>query len=263
MEFTMLYSNDQVYIVGGVDVERRVSNRVMVFTEEFGLDSCPSMEAGRCRPAVAILDGWIYVICGQGEAETLASAEALDIENEQWKQLPDSPNARASASACAVAKNVYVMGGGSQEYDFILHIDVYETKYEGWNTLFLKLRYGIINPLAFAIPKRNGILIFGGFTPENECKKVQLLNLSDMTWRDWHDLPVVMSDHWNFPVIFEPEREFLHLFNSSSQHYVQHVYYSVADILAHLVSTDPKHYRISEPRNSSVSPLKISKRIGG
>lgn len=262
MEFTMVYSYDQVFIIGGIDIERRISNRAMIFTEEFGLDSCLPMAFARCRPAVAHLDGIIYVVGGQGDSCTLASAEAYDISSEQWRHLPDSPNARASACACAVVtKNIYVLGGGSEEYDFILHIDVYEIKYEGWNTLYLKTRAGLINAVAYPIPHCNGILLIGGFVSENESKAMQLLNLNNMTWTDWHELPIPVSDHWNLPVIFDNEKQFLHIFNANSHSSVQHVYYNVVDILEAFPKIETRSFKYEAPQEP-LSNIKLSRRIG-
>jgi non-specific serine/threonine protein kinase len=90
-----------------------------VFRLDPGADAWTTLEGpptGREHLGVAGLDGTLYVVGGRsaGIGTNLDAAEALDVAEGAWRDLPRMPTARGGSAATATANGLVVSVGGEE-----------------------------------------------------------------------------------------------------------------------------------------------------
>ena len=93
----------------------KVPTDVDWFTFQNKWTTVRSMMFARCRPAVAAVDGSLYVIGGTQTHEdfyrsqfTLSSVERYDTETNTWSKCPPLPESRAESGAAVLWYDVIV-----------------------------------------------------------------------------------------------------------------------------------------------------------
>lgn len=103
-----------LYVLGGVDAENRLSDRVDILDTKTGRwRSGPALPAPRAGFAAAVLDGEIHVAGGRGDEATLARHDVLDPETGRWRSAAPLPTPRYAPASVVAAGRWFVIGGGS------------------------------------------------------------------------------------------------------------------------------------------------------
>lgn len=161
-------------------------------------EELPPMPTPRVGPAVAALDGKIYVMGGfnrdhgtAAELEVRRRVEIYDIATRTWSRGPDLLKPRAWGRGVALGGKVYVLGGvGDYTYSPGYHsgVEVYDPLAKTWNhrAAFEGGRY-----LHAAVAANGRIYVIGGWKhdPEHTYSDTQEYDPVTDTWRVRSPMP--------------------------------------------------------------------------
>ena len=91
---------------------------------------------GREHLGVAGLDGELFVVGGRtgGIGSNLDAAEALDVAEGSWRELPPMPTARGGSAAAATSNGFVVSAGGEADAAFD-EVEAYDVSADRWFSL--------------------------------------------------------------------------------------------------------------------------------
>lgn len=93
----------------------------------------PSMNYGRSRLAVAIVQGELYAIGGYDQGYSLALCEKYSAAENCWKEITPLNNARSNLTVVPVGKSLFAMGGYTGSVH--LHsVEIYNPSMDEWST---------------------------------------------------------------------------------------------------------------------------------
>ena len=98
----------------------------------------PDLRVARSHPAVAVLDGRLYVIGGGGPRfVSLNSVEVFDPATGRWAEARPMPTLRSGAMAVSLGDRIAVIGGGFKKPDgkftFLRTVEFYEPAADRWS----------------------------------------------------------------------------------------------------------------------------------
>ena len=116
--FSMAIVNNQLVLVGGVDVQTvKVTNKLAVWNEESRkwTHPLPPMTTACNSPSVTSHNNrWLVVMAGRGDRTDLLRVEILDTtESGQWYHAAPLPRPCSQVSAVTIGNTCYLLGGYS------------------------------------------------------------------------------------------------------------------------------------------------------
>ncbi|HZN11588.1 MAG TPA: kelch repeat-containing protein [Blastocatellia bacterium] len=171
----------RLYAFGGT------SDRVFVYNP--GLNNWSEVARMQFRhgdtPAVAVIDGKIYVAGGTGPGMTQREAEVYDPAMNQWSALPLMSVPRNHCAGAAINGKFYVVAGRSGVSSSAITLEVYDPLTNLWRTL-TPMPTGRSGVGAAVV---NGELyVFGGEIPSIRGE-VEVYNPLSNTWRQLPPMP--------------------------------------------------------------------------
>ena len=118
--FSMAVVNNQLVLVGGVDVQTgKVTNKLAVWNEESRkwTHPLPPMTTACDSPSVTSHNNsWLVVMAGDGDGTDLSRVEILDTtESGQWYHAAPLPQTYSEVSTVTIGNTCYLLGGYSGE----------------------------------------------------------------------------------------------------------------------------------------------------
>ena len=118
--FSMAIVNNQLVLVGGVDVQTdKVTNKPGVWNEESRkwTHPLPPMTTACSSPSVTSHNNrWLVVMAGYGDGTNLSQVEILDTtESGQWYHATPLPQTCHQVSTVTIGNTCYLLGGYSGE----------------------------------------------------------------------------------------------------------------------------------------------------
>ena len=119
--FAMAVVNNQVVLIGGVDVRLRSRTAQLgVWNEQSQTWTNPflPMPTARCSPSAITYDRWLVVIGGRLEdvGSKLSDVEILDTTSGQWYCGAPLPQPRSSVSAATIGNICFALGGFTTDH---------------------------------------------------------------------------------------------------------------------------------------------------
>jgi len=149
------------------------------------------MPTARAQPAIAVVDGKVYVIGGYGEDNRILSAvEAYDPATDTWTKKADMPTAIWASDACVVDGRIYISGGATL-WDFpfgiLATVQVYDPATDTWTqaTDMPRARFGH----TASVVDGNMYIIGGSDTIVGDFSTVDVYNPATDTWTTAADFP--------------------------------------------------------------------------
>ncbi len=146
----------------------------------------------RWTPAVAVVDGVIYVFGGQEDVAPYAAkamVEAYDTATDSWATLASMPTERWGAAAAVVDGKIYVVGGltgsFSGGYYGTAAVEAYDPEDDSWTEL---APMGAARGWCGAATAEGGILAFGGYD-ESVDTILDSVERYEIGGDEWSSLP--------------------------------------------------------------------------
>jgi hypothetical protein len=157
------------------------------------------MNQARSDFMAAAVDGNIYVFGGIGSnrRDILSSTEVFSPENNQWRTLSELPTPLFRASAVNVNRNIYIIGGFTNDNSFNDRVFLYNTERDTFITVAR-----MPEPFRFshsAVLVEDRILVMGGITVDDAMLNTGMW-FSPRTQR-WIEAPQLRTPAVNFGMV--------------------------------------------------------------
>jgi Galactose oxidase, central domain len=157
--------------------------------------SLAALTSERSKPAVAILDDFLYVFGGQRGTAGLNSVERVKLDSSgeplgTFEAMADCPTKRVGGHAVVVGKEIWLVGGGFKP------IEVYDPAKNEWKTLTTAGGAVIGAPEAWTdalmIPVSGRYYFFGGAKEDGQpVNRIHEFEPTSKTWRDLGAMPTI------------------------------------------------------------------------
>ncbi|MDE0467225.1 MAG: hypothetical protein OYL97_09210 [Candidatus Poribacteria bacterium] len=137
--------NGKIYAIGGLAFDKTQWRLDTVEVYDPATDTwakAKSMNHARDGAAVSVVNGKIYVMGGTGWPQIpnqpgpfLSNMEVFNPKTNQWRDIREMSEPKASHSASVIDGKIYVIGGGfwgNGLYTHLSTIEIYDPKMDGW-----------------------------------------------------------------------------------------------------------------------------------
>ena len=115
--FSMAVVNNQLVLVGGVDVQtHKLTNKLGAWNEQSKrwTHPLPPMTTACRSPSVATHNRWLVVMGGHDDKTHLSRVEILDIDSTQWYHAASLPQPLFDSLPAIIGNMCYLLGGYSE-----------------------------------------------------------------------------------------------------------------------------------------------------
>ncbi|KAK6758430.1 hypothetical protein RB195_015947 [Necator americanus] len=184
------FLQSKLYVCGGVldkDTSyQEISSSVEVYDPNTNLwEYGVSMRTSRHLAAVAVLDGYIYVMGGRNQSCVFSSVERFCIGMRNWERVPDMHDGRYNFGGTTINGKIYVFGGGCPDGFYSLHsgsVECFDPHSMSW-TILSQMLLPLANP--GAVSNNKHIYVMGGGT-----KLIHVYDADRNKWELGPEIPV-------------------------------------------------------------------------
>ncbi len=128
--------DERLYVAGGVGPAGPATETFVFDPADTRWSTIEGPPTPREHLGVAGLDGELYVVGGRtrGIGSNLDAAEALDVAEGTWRDLPPVPTARGGSAAGATSNGFVVSAGGEADVTFD-EVEAYDVSADRWLSL--------------------------------------------------------------------------------------------------------------------------------
>ncbi len=195
----------KIYVIGGMHKPKDgkfffLKNMEIYDPETDSWSTGPDMGHLHDYPACTMLDGKIYVLGGHHPEATEGGpstdpgfevCERFDPQTGEWEQIASLLTPRFALSAVNYQGRIYTMGGvactpeGFRNFD---HLECYDPASNQWSMVEeFKLPYETAGQGSVVIGDQ--LYVFGGYSGDGICNKVNCYNFSTQKWTALDDMP--------------------------------------------------------------------------
>jgi N-acetylneuraminic acid mutarotase len=193
----------KIYVVGGHGDSRSKQTRLAT-AERYDpatnrWQAIASMAQPHHEPALAAVDGKLYVFGGEDGPSYLASVEVYDPARDRWTRRADMPRARKGGSAAVVGGKVYLFGGSEKIGHRPAEVDVYDPAADRWSTVAAPMPTARWMGTATTV---GGHVVIAGGATTNGTTYVREVDVFDPAAGTWSTITTLPSDRGNAAAVF-------------------------------------------------------------
>jgi DNA-binding CsgD family transcriptional regulator len=145
------------------------------------------MPTRRAYLALAVVDGRIFAVAGQGPAGVTGAVEVYDPAKDIWSRGSDKPTPTTYVAGAAIGTDLYVPGGCDDAGAPMQTVEVYDTATDAWREVS-----SLPRPLcAYALAALNGKLyLFGGWDGKQYTADAYAYDPQTDAWAEATPMPM-------------------------------------------------------------------------
>jgi len=162
-EVEVVLANEQLYIIGGLEKEEGITNKIEIFSPKTGWSFGPPLPKPLHHVAAVVIDNTTYVIGGYTDDWTpVNTLYSLNINTNEWEEKTPMPTARGALEAGVINGKIYAVGGKADK--ILGTLEMYDPATDSWETLAPMptprdhLASGVVNNKLYVIGGRKGTI---------------------------------------------------------------------------------------------------------
>jgi len=162
-EVEVVLADYALYVIGGFDKEKGITDKVEIFSPETGWSFGPSLPVPLHHVAAVVINDTIYVVGGYTDDwKSMKTVYALDLKTNQWVEKAPMPTARGALEVGVIDGKIYAIGGKADKV--LGTLEMYDPITNTWETLAPMptsrdhLSAGVVNNKLYVIGGRKGTI---------------------------------------------------------------------------------------------------------